>query len=528
LSDAPRARGDAWGPAWLLAALAFVATCGVLGLMEPTETRYAAIARAMRDGGDWLIPMLNGIPHFHKPPVPYWLAAAGMALLGPNAWGARLGAALAAGFTLWCTKRIAGAALGRGTPGGALAPLILASSLLFFALAHQLASDVFLAAAVAAFHAAWCSDRTRRGVWPWVALGVGFMIKGPVVLVPTVLVVLAAGAFSRDGGIVRPLGSARGWLLFLVLALPWYLYVALRTPGLLGYFLGNQLWDRYATTVHQRGGPVWYFIPVLLGGALPWTWAAAAGATRAGLRSRALLLSWVVVPLVFFSFSGSKLPAYVLPLLPAVAVLAAAGLDPPRALPRALTAITLALLAGGIVVGARVLLHEPGGAIGAGVPPAAYLSAAALALSAVLLAARRAGAGALLAVGGLALLVAAARPFDAELGSPRPLVERLLAERRDSEPVVEYRRFNAAVPFALGDTVRLLEVPRDDEWIAPAARARLEIPPEALTGMAMHAGRVWVVGPERATLDLALRVGLAGELRARWRGEALVALTPGP
>ena len=93
--------------AWLLPACGLVLSCGWIGLIEPTETRYAEIAREMLKSGDWLIPRLNGIPHFHKPPIAYWATASGMALLGANEWGARLGLALAAGFVLWCTARMA-------------------------------------------------------------------------------------------------------------------------------------------------------------------------------------------------------------------------------------------------------------------------------------------------------------------------------------------------------------------------------------------------------------------------------------
>src|SRR5258706_16242949 len=113
--------------------------------MDPTETRSAEIASEMLASHDWLIPHLNGIPHFHKPPVPYWLSAAGMAIFGVNEWGARLAAALAAGFMLWCTARIARLA------GGSLAPFPLGSSGLYFALSHHLGSDIFLAAPVAGF-----------------------------------------------------------------------------------------------------------------------------------------------------------------------------------------------------------------------------------------------------------------------------------------------------------------------------------------------------------------------------------------
>src|SRR5258706_654691 len=183
--------------------------------MDPTETRSAEIASEMLASHDWLIPHLHGSAHFHKPPVPYWLSAAGMAIFGVNEWGARLAAALAAGFMLWCTARIARLA------GGSLAPFALASSVLFFALSHQLGSDIFLAATVAGFYVAVLESRGRGSLWPYVALGIGFMIKGPVVLVSTLAPVLLAAAWARDRSLLSWLGSLRGWLLFALIALPW-------------------------------------------------------------------------------------------------------------------------------------------------------------------------------------------------------------------------------------------------------------------------------------------------------------------
>jgi 4-amino-4-deoxy-L-arabinose transferase-like glycosyltransferase len=437
---------------WLLPAGAIVASCGWLGLTEPTETRYAEVAREMLETGDWLIPRLNGIPHFAKPPLAYWSAASGMALLGVNEWGARLGVALAAAFVLWCTARI-----GRQA-GGALAPFFLASTVLFFVCSHQLAADMFLAAAVAGFYVAILDTRARGTIWPFVALAVGFMAKGPVVLVLTVAPVLLAALWARDGAAARALANWRGWIVFALIALPWYIAVVVKTPGLLTYLLHHQLWERYTTTVHQRGGPIFYFLIVTLAGALPWTWAALRGlgdAARAAAGQRnladALLASWVVLPLVFFSFSGSKLPAYVLPSFPALAVLASCWPSEAR----------------------RGLWLKM-----AGVTFAVFLA-----------------------------VLAAATPFDSQLGSPRALVQKLKESRRPGEPVVEYGKFNAGVPFYLRETVPILDVPRDLRFAEPAARERALITRRDFARTVRTQGRGWVVGNQAATEAMAIPLG---------------------
>ena len=437
--------------AWLVPAVALVGSCGWLGLIEPTETRYAEIAREMLASGDWLIPRLNGIPHFHKPPLSYWLSAAGMGLLGVNEWGARLGVALAAGFVLWCTARMARQA------GGALAPAFLVSTILFFALSHQLGSDIFLAAAVAGFYAAVIDPRARATLWPFVALGVGFMAKGPVVFVLTVAPALLASAWARDGSPARALASWRGWLVFAAIGLPWYLVVMIKTPGLLTYFLHRQLWERYATTLHQRGGPIYYFLVVILVGAIPWTWAALHAwwhaAREAGGRRNlpdALLASWVGLPILFFSSSRSKLPAYVLPLFPALAVLASTWPKPERR---------------------------------------GHWLRIALVTFAVLLA-----------------LLAAATPFSSQLGSPRALAQSIKDIRRPGEHVVEYGVFNAGIPFYLGETVPMLEVERDLELEGAEGHGAI-ITRGDFASMVNTQGRVWVVGKEAAVQALADTLG---------------------
>jgi len=454
--------------AWLLPACGLVASSGWLGLIEPTETRYAEIAREMLASRDWLIPRLNGIPHFAKPPLAYWSAASGMALLGVNAWGARLGVALAASFMLWCTARMAQRA------GGALAPAFLVSSVLFFAVSHQLASDIFLAAAVAGFYAAMFDPRTRVSLWPYVALAVGFMAKGPVVLILTVAPALLAAVWARDGSPAKALASWRGWLVFAVIALPWYVVVLVRTPGLWTYFLHRQLWDRYATTLHQRGGPIYYFLVVVLVGALPWTfpalrewWHAAREARRRNLPD-ALLASWIGLPMVFFSFSGSKLPAYVLPLFPALALLASCWPKPERR---------------------------------------GHWLRIALVTFAVLLA-----------------LLAALTPFDSRLGSPRSLARSIQDLRRPGEHIVEYGVFNAGVPFYLGETIPMLEVDRDLEFEGSEASARFIITRGDLTRMVDTQGRAWVVGKEAAVTTLANALGLRATRRAGSGAQTLLAL----
>jgi 4-amino-4-deoxy-L-arabinose transferase len=506
----------------LVAAFLLVVPAGMAGLLEPTETRYAEIAREMRAGGDWLHPRLNGIAHFHKPPLAYWATAAGMSVAGENAWGARLPAALASlaalGFTVLAARRRFGALLGDAT----LAGWVVASTLLFHAAGRAVASDPYLLACVAGWWA------LAPSAWGLAVLGLGFMAKGPVVFVPTLLPVLVAAALARDRAALARLGPARGWWVFAAVALPWYLLLVARTPGLSSYLLVDQVWERFATTEHQRGGPSWYFLAVLVAGALPWTPALLAGLARA-LRERArpearLLLAWLLAPLAFFSFSGSKLPAYLLPCLPAMGVLAAMGLERGGRAVRQSTGLLLLVLAGAAWIGAR---HGLGRLVGVDPPEAFAIPAGVwLAIAALALAAFRVPQGApsraalLVAVAFTAAVVGLAR-YDRALGSPRGIAALLREQRAPGEPVVVYARFNAGVPFHLGETVRLLEVPRETRFDEPAALARVVVTRDSVTAMTRRHPRVWLFGPERLTADLAASMRLPWTRVAGWKGEAL-------
>jgi 4-amino-4-deoxy-L-arabinose transferase-like glycosyltransferase len=512
----------------LVLAVVLIGTAAIGGLFEPTETRYAEIAREMNASGDWLIPRLNGITHLHKPPLAYWSSAIGMKLLGPDAPGARIPAALAAVTTLfgvWCATRRRFATLTAGSP---LAVWLLATSAAFFALSRALASDPFLAAGVALF---W---GLAPSPWALAGIGIGFLAKGPVVLVHTLLPVLVCALFRRDRRLLGLFGPAWGWLVAAAIALPWYLIVLFKVRGLLSYFLVLQTLDRYTTTVHSRPGPPWYFVAVLIAGMMPWTPLLVAGLGRAArsLRNPAhspgetgaadpawLALSWLLVPLVFFSFSGSKLPAYLLPDLPAAALLAAAGAG--SVVARRVSAALLAALAiGGAVFGssqlARGLALDPAHPIA--LPVAVWVALAAFALAAVWTARGRiAGAAILVLLAWAAAIVGLAR-FEGPLGSPRPAVRLLASQVRPGEPVIEVAEFNAGVLFYLGHPVQLLNVPRESRLeLAAEELRRMTVEPDALPELVARNGRVWLVGPEPAVRALADQWHLRFTVLTHWR-----------
>lgn len=538
MTRAPRGAGLAWA----LPAIALVLTCGALGLMEPTDARYAEIGREMLASGDWLTPRLNGVTHLDKPPLAYWAAAAGMRVLGVNETGARAGVALAAGFLFWAVALIARRTAGHAPQGSGadaaagrrtmlLAPLVLASSALAFILTRLLATDVFLAAAVAGFYAAWLSRRSRAGTWMFVALGAGFLAKGPVVFVHTLLPLFLAALWRRDRSMLQGLASPLGWLLFGIVALPWYLVVAAKTPGLIPWLLHQEIWLRYTSTVHRRPGPPWYFVAILVGGSLPWVAAglqelvrSARSAAREASPVDATVAAWAVVPVLFFSASGSKLPAYVLPELPAMAFLAARALARSAGMARWGTALIFASLAAGIETAG------PGGLVGLvgaehaaslPLPAPAHWAAAAFAAGSVAAAWRMPVAAAVAALVAWYGLLGGARQIQGGLGSPVAVARMLDRIRQPDEPVLELGAFSAALPFYVGRTLPMLDVPRTGGFEAPGAEPHAFLPEKELPGWIRRHGRVWVYAPRDRAAREADTLGVRYEVVARTRTREL-------
>ncbi len=315
----------------VILAAAFFIELGGRGLNEPDEGRYASIAREMAMDGDWLIPHLNGIPHFQKPPIIYWATALSFRCFGFNEAAARLPSTLAAlgilALTFLIGRKLFGAATGVG------AVLVLAALVEFFALARMLTPDMVMSFWITS--AIFCLvkhrlDGGRR--WGWLffaAMGLGFMTKGPMALVVPVSAAMVWGKAASALPKNRRLPWVPGLLLALGIGLSWFIVLSLREPKLGSYFAGYELVQRFASKVHGRSKPFWFFAPVLWLGCAPWSPVFVVMAWdffrrwRGGWRPSAkawLLVGWVVPPLIILSVSGSKLVTYVLPLLPALAI----------------------------------------------------------------------------------------------------------------------------------------------------------------------------------------------------------------
>lgn len=319
---------------WLLlvgVGLFLLLPTGFLPLTETTEARYAEIAREMVVSGNYLEPVFNGVKHFHKPPLTYWMIAAGLKIFGINDFGARFFGVIAALATLIYLHRLAllvsnDRILARRTT------LLFTSTLLFLAVSRIAATDIYLTCCTVAslyhlFARRFTEERQlRQALWIALWLGLGFLAKGPVIFLFTLLPLLVAKWVDPGHRRLFSWGETGVALLaFVAVALPWYLLVIDKNPGLFDYFFQVQTADRMLTNRFNRAQPVWYFLPVLLGGFLPWSYffvGGLRGLKQLDLRARTILV-YVLVPFLFFSLNRSKLAPYILPLMPMTALFTA-------------------------------------------------------------------------------------------------------------------------------------------------------------------------------------------------------------
>jgi 4-amino-4-deoxy-L-arabinose transferase-like glycosyltransferase len=357
----------------------------------------------MAQSGDWVTPRLNGIKYFEKPPLQYWAGAAAIKLFGVHDWAPRLWTgllALAGVAAAFCVGRLL-----FGPPAGSAAAALLAGFPLYLAYGQfntlDMGVSVALSAAVFAFALAQRPDGEavggalvrRRRRWMlagWAACALAVLSKGLIGIVLPAATVALYVLVRRDWALLRRLELVRGSALFLVLTAPWFVAVSLRNPEFAHFFFVQEHFQRFTTTMHHRAHPAWYFIPVLAGGVLPFLFVIAAGWWAALRRpgpgfSPALFLAlWALVVFVFFSASGSKLPGYIVPLVPALALLGGAYVA--RAAPRRLLVAQSALLAVlGVALAAaapRLAQFSPDGLASFAGAYSAALIAAGLALAA--------------------------------------------------------------------------------------------------------------------------------------------------
>ncbi len=322
---------------------------GAYPLADTTEARYSEMGRLMVETGDWITPQFEkGTPFWGKPPLSFWLTAASFKLFGINEFSARLPSFVLALAVIGMVLSIGSFQTSKKT--ALTACVITASSVIFWVSSGAVMTDhCLLAGTTLSMTAFWrCIEPTGKQRFKWgilffIGLSIGLMAKGPVAVVLIFLPIFTwVGLQKKPLALMSILPWKTGLLITVLLTLPWYVAAELKTPGFLEYFIiGEHLnrflvpgWegDLYGSAHSRPKGMIWIFWIIC---ALPWSFflpfqfrnkdSRKVFIKRAGTSNGwyLYLALWATAPMVFFTLSGNILWAYVLPGIPAFALLAA-------------------------------------------------------------------------------------------------------------------------------------------------------------------------------------------------------------
>ena len=311
----------------------FLVGIGAAPVLDRDESAYAEAAREMSARGDWIATWLNGKLWFDKPPLVYWAEMASYSAFGVSETAARFPSALfgVAGVlaVCWAGRRL------RNLRTGILAGFVLATSVLYLGLARAALLDVPFTACCALALGAMIAgtqepERARWPLWAGAALGLAVLAKSPSACALFALVLLAVGITQRSRPCLRGLRWGYAALVCVAVVAPWYAAMYLRFgQQVLSQLLIGANVGRFMQAEHARSATPIYYLPVIIVGLLPWTGMLPRGLSAAwrDRRAAAVPLWWAVLTFLFFSASGSKLPGYILPIFPALALLIAFALE---------------------------------------------------------------------------------------------------------------------------------------------------------------------------------------------------------
>jgi 4-amino-4-deoxy-L-arabinose transferase-like glycosyltransferase len=353
-------------------------TVGLLGADEP---RYAQVAREMLQRHDYVTPTLWGKPWLEKPPMYYWMAdLAYKAAGGVHDWAARVPSVALTILVVffiyfWARRFYRGMQLD--------AALITAACAIVIGFSRGASMDMPLTATFTMAMLSWFAwYKERNRIWLlafYFLLALGLLAKGPVAVFLAAVILMLFIGLRREWKLLLQTLWPAGIVLFLAVALPWYIAVQRANPDFFHVFIFQHNLERYTSDLYRHSQPFWYYIPVVLLGLVPWiafVIAAVVDAIRDWRFSveqpegqedlRLFLTIWFLFPIVFFSFSRSKLPGYILPAIPAATILLAdlirrrdaEGDKPPLWVILIHAAISAALLIAVFIVPFK-LLHVP-------------------------------------------------------------------------------------------------------------------------------------------------------------------------
>jgi 4-amino-4-deoxy-L-arabinose transferase-like glycosyltransferase len=307
---------------------------GSRALWDNDEGMHAAMAMEMLRSGDWIVPRFAGEPFVDKPPLFLWLVAGSLALFGSNEFAARLPNALMGTVLILVTYLMGRRAV--GDRSAFLGSLALAGSVMFVVLSRAVVHDMALALPVTVALLVFYRRHAVRngGAWGWmvfwILLGLSVLAKGPL---GVVLILGTVGLYlihQRDLSFLRAMAPLRGSVVALSICVPWFVAMEIREPGFIRFFILSQNFGNFLEVQPRHPEPWWFFVPVLLLGFFPWAHVLATMIVRSLRRpfdlgrGATFLLTWFAFSFLLFSAASSKLPSYLLPAFPALALLAGA------------------------------------------------------------------------------------------------------------------------------------------------------------------------------------------------------------
>ncbi len=300
---------------------------GSFGLVGADEPRYAQIAREMLARRDWVTPVLNGTAWLEKPVLYYWGAMISYSIFGVHDWAARVPTAFLTTMMVFCVY----AFMRRFRRGSEMNTAIALASLAgVIGFARAASTDMPLASMFAigllGWYAWYETHENRYLCGFYVFMGLATLAKGPVAPFLAGLIIVAFAALRREWKLVLQTLWIPGIAIYLAVALPWFVLVQHANPQFVRVFIFEHNLARYGTNMFRHRQPFWYFVPVLMAGLLPWLVFAIAAFVRAVREYRTSSFQlffglWAALPVIFFSFSQSKLPGYILPAIPPLAIL---------------------------------------------------------------------------------------------------------------------------------------------------------------------------------------------------------------
>ncbi len=494
--------------------VALIAFCGflffaglqIIGLLGADEPRYAQVASEMLERHDWVTPTLWGQPWLEKPPLLYWGQ-----MLAYNATGsvtgfaARVPSAVLATLMVffiyvWARRFRRGMQLD--------AALITAASTIIIGFGRGASTDMPLTAMFTIAMLSWWGwyeSQNRAWLLGFYAFaGLGTLAKGPIAALLVGLIIVAFAALRRDWRLVLRTLWLPGIALYLAVVLPWFIAVQRADPEFFRVFILEHNLARYTSDLYRHQQPFWYYVPVALIGLLPWTifavtalvdairdWRFSVSEPQGREDLRTFLGLWFLLPIAFFSLSQSKLPGYILPSIPAAAILLAdfvlrreeAGDKPSIWLTASHAALCAALMVAALIVPFRLVHQE--------ITQPAIIVAVALAAIGVLsvwVSLRTQGYRMLRFVTlvpvliAFALLLRGTAPIIDALGSARPVQLRLATTVLGEVPTVAVYDVSRSLEYGLGfyrnhqiASYQRNEIPDGEHIVVAAAGSKTEL-----------------------------------------------------